>query len=72
MFNACLESISALLDTYNEFETKIRNGDFGSMPMFWQSYLDMVQILLDSVKSIRLPDWNLHLQNTERMTVWIH
>ena len=29
----------------------------------------MVQILLEFVKSIRLPDWNLHLQ---RMLVWIH
>ena len=35
MFNASLESISALLDTYDEFEIKIRNGDFGSMAMFW-------------------------------------
>ena len=35
MFNTCLESISALLDTYDEFEIKIRNGDFGSMAMFW-------------------------------------
>ena len=34
-FNTCLESISALLDTYDEFEIKIRNGDFGSMAMFW-------------------------------------
>ena len=33
MFNICLESISALLDTYDKFEIKIRNGDFG--PMFW-------------------------------------
>ena len=42
------------------------------MAMFWQSYLDMAQILLDFVKSIRLPDWNLHLQSTERMLIWIH
>ena len=42
------------------------------MAMFWQSYLDMVQILLDFVKSIRLPDWNLHLQSTERMLIRIH
>ena len=34
MFNTCLESISALLDTYDEFEIKIRNEDFGSMAMF--------------------------------------
>ena len=67
MFNTCLQSLSALFDTYDEFEIKIRNGDFGPKTMFWQSYLDMVQILLDFVKSIRLPDWNLHLQSTERM-----
>ena len=42
------------------------------MAMFWQSYLDMAQILLDFVKSICLPDWNLHLQSTERMLIWIH
>ena len=42
------------------------------MAMFWQSYLVMVQILLDFVKSIRLPDWNLYLQSTERMLIWIH
>ena len=61
-----------LLKTYDEFEIKIRNLDFGSMLMFWQSYLDRVQSLLDVVKSIRLPDWSLHLQSTERMLVWIH
>ena len=61
-----------MFDTYGEFEIKIRNGDFGPMAMFWQSYLDMVQILLDFVKSIRLPDWNLYLQSTERMLIWIH
>ena len=72
MFNTCLQSFSALFDTYDEFEIKIRNGDFGPKTMFWQSYLDMVQILLDFVKSIRLPDCNLHIQSTERMLIWIH
>ena len=57
---------------HDEFEVKICNGDFGLMAMFWQSYLDMVQILLDFVKSVRLPDLNLCLQSTERMLVWIH
>ena len=32
----------------------------------------MVQILLDFVRSIHLPDCNLRLQGTERMLVWIH
>ena len=54
-------------DKKKKKKIKIGNGDFGPMAMFWQSYLVMVQILLDFVKSIRLPDWNLHLQSTERM-----
>ena len=68
MFNIGLQSISALLNTYDEFEIKICNGD----SMFWERFLDMVQILLDFVKSICLPDCNLHLQSTERMLIWIH
>ena len=56
ILNTCLKSISALHNTYDEFGFKTRNGYFGSMAMIWQGYLDMVQILLDFVKSIRLPD----------------
>ena len=69
MSNAYLQGLSALFDAYHGFEIKIGNGDFGPMAIFWQSYLVMVQILLDFVKSIRLPDWNLHLQSTERMLI---
>ena len=67
-----MSSKHILLNTYDGFEIKIRKLDFSSMVMFWQSYLDRVQSLLDFVKSIRLPDRNLHLQSTERMLVWIH
>ena len=41
------------------------------MTTFWQTYLDMVQILLDFVKSVGLPDWDLQLQSTENMLVWM-
>ena len=136
MFNTCLQSLSTLFDTYDEFEINIRNGYFGPMAMFWHgyldqwqcfgtaiwtngnvlaqlfgpiamfwhsyldqwqcfgtaiwtngnvlaqlfgpmvmfwhSYLDLVQVLSDFVKSVRLPGWNLHLQSTERMLIWLH
>ena len=55
ILNTCLKSISALHDTHDEFYFKTRNGYFSSMAMIWQGYLNMVQILLDFVKSIRLP-----------------
>ena len=32
----------------------------------------MVQIFLDFAKSIRLRDWDPHIQSTERMLPWIH
>lgn len=43
-----------LFATANEFDSKIRSGEFGPMAAFWQSYIDMVQILLDFIRSIRL------------------
>ena len=67
-----LSNFNVLFSLMDEFDEKIRVGDFGPMATYWQTYLDMVQILLDYIKSIRLPDWDLHLQSTERMLIWIH
>ena len=55
-----------------EFDVKIRNGELGPMAEFWQSFIDMVQVLLDFIKATRNGDWDLHLQTTERMLVWMH
>ena len=55
-----------------EFDAKIRNGEFGPMAEFWQSFIDMVQILLDFIRATRNGDWNLHLHATEQMLVWMH
>ena len=43
---------------------------YGQTAAFWQSYLEMVQTLLDFHKSIRVGNWNLHLQSIQRMLVW--
>lgn len=42
------------------------------MAKFWQSFLEMVQILLDYIKSTRMGDWDLHLCSMERMLPWFH
>ena len=42
------------------------------MAAFWSSFISMVQVLLDHIKSIRMGDWDLHLQAAERMLPWFH
>ena len=71
-FENGLKAVNTLAQLYEKFDNSIRKGNLGPMARFWQSYLVMVQSLLDFVKSTRLPPWNLHLQSTKRMLVWIH
>ena len=54
------------------FKNEIQKDEIGPMATFRQSFIDMIQILHDFIKSIRLGDWDLHLQSTERMLVWMH
>ena len=42
----------------------------GSIAPFWNSFIEMTQILLDCLTSSRAGDWSLHLQTSERMLVW--
>lgn len=62
-----LDLMSDLCDALDEFDQKIHDGELGPMAEFWQSYIEMVQILLDFIKATRGGDWDLHLQAMERM-----
>ena len=44
-FNSCLDLSDEVADTLEKFDVRIRNGNFVPMAKFWQTYLDMVQIL---------------------------
>ena len=61
-----------LFQLIDQFDQKIVDGEFGTMAMFWQSFVDMVQVLLDFIKSMRMRDWDLHLQSMRRMLPWFH
>ena len=68
------ESLNKLLI---EFEEEIRQSTFGPTTQFWQSFLDMSQVLLDYIsyilyKSFRIGDWQLHLCSMEKMLSWFH
>ena len=57
-----LNQLIPLHKLYEKFYDRIRKGNLGPMARFWQSYLDMVQVFLDIVKSTRLQSWDLHFQ----------
>ena len=42
------------------------------MAKCWESILNMVQILMDYIKSTRNGNWDLHLSSMERMLPWFH
>ena len=61
-----------LFELYNEFEEELSNENEYPMAVFWNSYLDMVQILRDFAKSIKNGDWDLHMFASEKMLHWYH
>ena len=63
------ESLKKLLI---EFEEEIRQSTFGPTAQFWQSFLDMSQVLLDYIKSFRIGDWQLHLCSMKKVLSWFH
>ena len=67
-----VEDSSIVLDLWLEFEEKINSFSLGPMAVFWSSFLDMVEVLLDYVKSFRTGNWELNLQSMERMLKWFH
>ena len=60
-----------VFELYEHFQNEIQN-EFGPTASYWNSYLDMVQRLLDYQRSLRTSDWDLHLRATEKMLPWFH
>ena len=70
--SSCLEELERdAFKLYERFENGIQNT-FGPTASYWNSYLDMVQPLLDYQRSVRTKDWDLHLRATEKMMPWFH
>ena len=66
------EEYTGLFSLWEKYEEVIRQNKLGPMAVFWQSFLDMVETMLDYIKSIRVGDLELHLQAMERMLKWYH
>ena len=68
----CSQSFQPLFAEMEHFDETIQEGQFGPTAVFWQSFLEMVQILLDFIKSIQIGDWSLHLTSMRRTLPWLH
>ena len=42
----------------------------GPMAALWMNFLDMVELLLDLIRSYRESDWHLHLHTIRRLIPW--
>ena len=62
--------LDELLELYEAFEEKFICFELGPMSFLWNSFIEMVQMLLDFIKSKRTGDWPLHMQASERMVKW--
>ena len=69
-FNSALEMIATLYELFQKFEEECILSELGPMATYWNSFIEMVQILLNYIKSTRTGDWPAHLQASERMLKW--
>ena len=60
------------LSLWEEFTELIQKDSIGPMAVFWQSFLDMTETLLDYVKSFRTGHWEFQLQTMAGMLKWFH
>ena len=69
------ESMQQCLDSYSDVANKVYEFDElrnGAMSSFWQSYIEMIQIFFDYLRSIRLGDWDLSQKPPGLMLPWFH
>lgn len=62
--------VQEVLQTYEGFVKQERTRS--ALYDFWSSYLDMVQILLLSIRATREGNWSLHLDSCKKMVPWFH
>ena len=66
-FTAALENFQGFFFLFEGFENILRDAEENPMNAYWMTFLDMTQVLLGYVKSIRVGNWELHLAASERM-----
>ena len=67
-FNRLLSmpDFQAIFDLYNEYHKE----DNGPLKFFWNSYLEMVEVLMKFVQATREGNWDLDLEWIKEMLPW--
>lgn len=71
-FQSCISKADATLKLFEEYESFITDAESYPMASFWQSYLEMFELLLQFEKSIKSGNWQLHLDSCGKLLTWFH
>lgn len=63
-----MEEFTKLVELYTEY-SKFHNGP---MKVFWDSYLEMVEVLLNAIRATREGNWEMHIESTKEMLPWFY
>ena len=69
-FQTTATKLDELFVLYDMFEEKFICSELEPMTLLWNSFIEMIQILLGFIKSTRTGDWPLYIQASERMLKW--
>ena len=71
-FNACVRSWSTLFELLDEFAEFCQDYEISPLTAFWSSYLEMMQVLMNYMKSTKLGGWHLYINSVGNMLPWFH
>ena len=60
-----------MLDLITKHELELSDASvYGPTATFWYSFLDMMNIFFAFIRSVKIGNWELHLEATQRMLPW--
>ena len=71
-FQSCVPKADKLVTLFEEYENVISDAEISPMAAFWQSYLEMFELLLQFQKATKSGNWGLHLHSCEKLLPWFH
>jgi len=64
-----VESVQFMLRAFEKFMNFLRTSN-GPLSMFWMSYVDMINLMLDTIRASREGNWDLHLASIRSIIPW--
>ena len=71
-FKSCELPATRVINLIEECEKIIRNPENSPMAGFWQSNLEIFELLLQFQKSIKSGNWELYIDSCEKLLPWFH